>query len=229
MFNFFKKKQDEQDSSKNMSNTLKSALSKTADMLFGDILNTFSKDKVIDDFELDDIEATLIQADLGIDLAFDAVEKIRHQKIKTSQLKDFLKQEFSNILDYAPQNDLKFDKDKINIYLFAGVNGAGKTTTIGKLAHQFKQKGQKVLVVAGDTFRAAAQEQLDVWAKRAGVDILSENKADSASLAYRSIDMARKDNYNVVLIDTAGRLQNKFILIEEKLKTLFIQSLKMTI
>ena len=110
---------------------------------------------------------------------------------------------------------MKFEKDKINVYFVVGVNGAGKTTLIGKLAHRFKSQGERVLLVAGDTFRAAAEEQLDIWAQRANVDILREDKADSASLAYRSIDMARKDGYNVVIIDSAGRLQNKFNLIEE--------------
>lgn len=214
MFNFFKKKENNIQNPKEKT-SLKDAVSKTSETLFRNFLNTFSNDKPIDEYELDDIETTLIKADLGVDLALEVIEKIKKEKIKTSQLKNFLKTEFTNILDSTANNTLKFDKDKINVYLVAGVNGAGKTTTIGKLAHQFKTQGQKVLIVAGDTFRAAAQEQLDVWAKRAGVDILMQDKADSASLAYRSIDMARNDNYNVVLIDTAGRLQNKFNLIEE--------------
>ena len=111
--------------------------------------------------------------------------------------------------------DINFSVKSGETVAIIGGTGAGKTTLIGKLAHRFKSQGEKVLLVAGDTFRAAAEEQLDVWSKRAGVDILREDKADSASLAYRSIDMARKDGYNVVIIDSAGRLQNKFNLIEE--------------
>ena len=142
-------------------------------------------------------------------------------------MKDFLKKEFSEILNIDKEEKLKFDKDKLNIYFVVGVNGAGKTTLIGKLANKFKKEGNKVLLVAGDTFRAAAEEQLDIWSKRADVDILREDKADSASLAYRGIDLARKENYNVVIIDSAGRLQNKFNLIEElkKIKNVILKKL----
>ena len=210
MFNFFKKNKDEN----KKENTLKNALSKTINSLINNV-TSIANDEIINEYEFDDIESMLIKADLGVDLSVELVEKLKNRKIKSSELKPFLKEEFINILNNAPNEKLKFDKDKINIYFVVGVNGAGKTTLIGKLAHKFKKEGQKVLLVAGDTFRAAAEEQLDVWSKRADVDILREDKADSASLAYRTIDMARKDNYNVVIIDSAGRLQNKFNLIEE--------------
>ena len=210
MFNFFKKNKDEN----KKENTLKNALSKTINSLINNV-TSIANDEIINEYEFDDIESMLIKADLGVDLSVELVEKLKDRKIKSSELKPFLKEEFINILNNAPNEKLKFDKDKINIYFVVGVNGAGKTTLIGKLAHKFKKEGQKVLLVAGDTFRAAAEEQLDVWSKRADVDILREDKADSASLAYRAIDMARKDNYNVVIIDSAGRLQNKFNLIEE--------------
>ena len=210
MFNFFKKNKDEN----KKENTLKSALSKTINSLINNV-TSIANDEIINEYEFDDIESMLIKADLGVDLSVELVEKLKDRKIKSSELKPFLKEEFINILNNAPNEKLKCDKDKINIYFVVGVNGAGKTTLIGKLAHKFKKEGQKVLLVAGDTFRAAAEEQLDVWSKRADVDILREDKADSASLAYRAIDMARKDNYNVVIIDSAGRLQNKFNLIEE--------------
>ena len=210
MFNFFKKNKDEN----KKENTLKSALSKTINSLINNV-TSIANDEIINEYEFDDIESMLIKADLGVDLSVELVEKLKDRKIKSSELKPFLKEEFINILNNAPNEKLKFDKNKINIYFVVGVNGAGKTTLIGKLAHKFKKEGQKVLLVAGDTFRAAAEEQLDVWSKRADVDILREDKADSASLAYRAIDMARKDNYNVVIIDSAGRLQNKFNLIEE--------------
>jgi len=217
MFNFFKKK--EENKVEKAQNTgfglLKNALSNTANSLIDSVVNVVTGDSIPDEFELDDIESMLIKADLGVELATELVEKIKEKRIKSSQLKEFLKEEFSNILNLENDNKLKFDKEKINVYFVAGVNGAGKTTLIGKLAHRFKQQGERVLLVAGDTFRAAAEEQLDVWAKRANVDILREDKADSASLAYRSIDMARAQGYNVVIIDSAGRLQNKFNLIEE--------------
>lgn len=217
MFNFFKKKEENNENKAQNQGfgLLKNALANTANSLIDSVVSVVTGDSIPDEFELDDIESMLIKADLGIDLATELVEKIKEKRIKSSQLKDFLKQEFVEILNLESDNKLKFNKEKLNVYFVVGVNGAGKTTLIGKLANRFKEQGERVLLVAGDTFRAAAEEQLDVWSKRANVDILREDKADSASLAYRSIDMARRDGYNVVIIDSAGRLQNKFNLIEE--------------
>ena len=104
---------------------------------------------------------------------------------------------------------------KGEIYGFLGPNGAGKTTLIGKLAYKFKNSGKKVLIAAGDTFRAAAEEQLDIWSKRAGADIVRRDKADPASVIYEAIEKAKAENFDVILVDTAGRLQNKFNLMEE--------------
>lgn len=217
MFNFFKKNENKIENSnpapKAGFELLKNALKKTATSIVDSVLDVVGEE--IDEYALDDIEAMLIKADIGVNLAYEIVEKIKSQNIKAHQLKGFLKDELSAILNKTETNVLKYDKDKLNIYLVVGVNGAGKTTLIGKLANKFKKDGNSVLLVAGDTFRAAAEEQLDIWAKRADVAILREDKADSASLAYRGIDLARKDNHNVVIIDTAGRLQNKFNLIEE--------------
>jgi len=215
MFNFFKKDKKDEKAQNQGFGLLKNALSNTANSLIDSVVSIVTGDTIPDEFELDDIESMLIKADLGVELATELVEKIKEKRIKSSQLKDFLKQEFIEILNLESDNKLKFDKEKLNVYFVVGVNGAGKTTLIGKLANRFKEQGEKVLLVAGDTFRAAAEEQLDVWSKRAGVEILREDKADSASLAYRSIDIARRDGYNVVIIDSAGRLQNKFNLIEE--------------
>ena len=208
MFNFFK------NDTKQQGGFLKNILSKTANSLVENVLNSV-KSETINELELEDIESTLIRADLGVDLSVEIAQKIKEQKIKSSELKNFLKNEFANILDLEKPQELKYDKDKINVYFVVGVNGAGKTTLIGKLANKFKKEGNKVLLVAGDTFRAAAEEQLEVWSKRAQVDILREDKADSASLAYRALDKAKAENYSVVIIDSAGRLQNKFNLIEE--------------
>ena len=211
MFSFFKKKDENK---KSAFDFLKNALSKTADSLVNNVISGVSNE-IIDEFELDDIETNLIKADLGVDLAVELVEKIKNQKIKSSNLKNFLRQEFSNILNETPDNNLKYDKNKLNIYFVVGVNGAGKTTLIGKLAHKFKNEGNKVLLVAGDTYRAAAEEQLDIWAKRANVDIIREDKAQSAAIVYKGIEKAYQENFNVVIIDSAGRLQNKYNLIEE--------------
>ncbi len=211
MFNFFKKKEDKKEGGLNF---LKNALSKTADSLVNSVIQGISGN-LPDEFELDDIESNLIKADLGVDLAVEIVEKIKDEKIKSSELKNFLRKEFSEILNCTENNSIKYDKDKLNIYFVVGVNGAGKTTLIGKLAHKFKNMGDKVLLVAGDTFRAAAEEQLDVWSKRAGVDIIREDKIQSAAIVFKGLEKAKQENYNVVIIDSAGRLQNKFNLIEE--------------
>ena len=167
MFNFFKKNKDEN----KKENTLKSALSKTINSLINNV-TSIANDEIINEYEFDDIESMLIKADLGVNLSVELVEKLKDRKIKSSELKPFLKEEFINILNNAPNEKLKFDKDKINIYFVVGVNGAGKTTLIGKLAYKFKQEGKRVLVAAADTFRAAAEEQLDIWSTRAGADIV---------------------------------------------------------
>ncbi len=196
---------------------LKDAFSKTSSALIKNILNIAgSKDSILDEYELEDIEDMLIKADIGIDLSVEIVDKIRKNKVKSSELKD-LKTEFLNILSpaYSGNEKLLYDNNKLNIYFIAGINGAGKTTLIGKLSHKLKNEGKKVLIAAGDTFRAAAEEQLDIWAKRAEVDIVRRDRADSAAVVYEAIKKAKDENYNVLIIDTAGRLQNKFNLIEE--------------
>lgn len=215
MFNFFKKKDEDNIEAKGALGALKDAVSKTSKVLVQNVLNIVSKNDEIDEFVLDDIEASLIKADIGVDLALQIVENIKNNNIKPTGVKEFLKSQFEEILNLAGSNELKFDFDKLNIYFVTGVNGAGKTTLIGKLAYRMKTEGKKVLLAAGDTFRAAAEEQLDIWSKRADVDIVREDKADPASIVYRAIEKAKNENYNVLIIDTAGRLQNKFNLIEE--------------
>jgi fused signal recognition particle receptor len=144
------------------------------------------------------------------------VDKLRDQdKIKPSVVKEYLRAEFTKTLNSAGSNKLNYKENELNIYFISGVNGVGKTTLIGKLAYRFKQEGKKVLIAAGDTFRAAAEEQLDIWSKRAGADIVRRDKADPASVVYESIQKAKSESYDVVLVDTAGRLQNKYNLMEE--------------
>lgn len=214
MFNFFKKKEDETQN-KSVFDSFKEAVSKTSDALVNSVLNIVSNQEELDEFVLDDVETALIKADIGVDLAVEIVEKIQKNNVKPKDVKNFLKEEFETILNLAGSNDLKFENDKLNIYFVVGVNGAGKTTFIGKLANKFKNEGKKVLLAAGDTFRAAAEEQLDIWSKRAEVDILRDDGAESASVVYRAIEKAYNEQFNVLIVDTAGRLQNKFNLIEE--------------
>lgn len=213
MFGFFKDKID----------NLKQVVSNTAQNLIGGVMaNVNTSDEEFSEFALDDIEDTLISADLGVDYAVELVDNLRAKKnAKPSQLKDYLKEEFRKTLAQAGSTELDYKENELNIYFIAGVNGAGKTTLIAKLAYKFKQEGKKVLIAAGDTFRAAAEEQLNIWSERAGADIVRRDKADPASVVYEAIQKAKNESYDVILVDTAGRLQNKFNLMEElkKIKT----------
>lgn len=205
MFNFFDK--------------LKNTVSKTAQALVGNVVDAVSDEEEFSEFVLDDMEDLLISADLGVSYASELVEKLRSQnKIKPSQVKEFLQTEFFKTLDEAGSCNLAYKDGELNIYFITGVNGAGKTTLIGKLAYRFKQDGKRVLIAAGDTFRAAAEEQVDIWSKRSGADIVRRDKADPASVVYEAIQKARNEKYDVILVDTAGRLQNKFNLMEELAK-----------
>lgn len=205
MFNFFDK--------------LKNTVSKTAQALVGNVVDAVSDEEEFSEFVLDDMEDLLISADLGVSYASELVDKLRSQnKIKPSQVKEFLQTEFFKTLDEAGSCNLAYKDGELNIYFITGVNGAGKTTLIGKLAYRFKQEGKRVLIAAGDTFRAAAEEQVDIWSKRSGADIVRRDKADPASVVYEAIQKARNEKYDVILVDTAGRLQNKFNLMEELAK-----------
>lgn len=213
MFGFIKEKFD----------NLKNAVSNTAQNLVDNVLsNVDTTDEQYSEFALDDIEDTLISADLGVNYAAELVDNLRAKKTaKPSELKDYLKEEFKKTLSDAGSTKLNYKDGELNIYFIAGVNGAGKTTLIAKMAYRFKQEGKKVLIAAGDTFRAAAEEQLNIWSERAGADIVRRDKADPASVVYEAIQKAKVENYDVILVDTAGRLQNKFNLMEElkKIKT----------
>lgn len=227
MFNFFKKNdsnneqiEQKQESSKSFWNFsfegLKKTISNTTQNLVNDVVASIEEEEEFDDFILDDMEDLLIKADLGVGLASSITDKLRKQtKVKPSQIKQFLKEEFSAILSTAGSSDLNISDNELNIFFITGVNGAGKTTLIAKLANNFRLSGKKVLVAAGDTFRAAAEEQLDIWAQRAQVDIVRKDGIDSAAVVYDAIKKAQSENYDILLIDTAGRLQNKRNLMEE--------------
>lgn len=206
----------------NLFDKLKTTVSKTAQALVGNVVDTVSEEAEFSEFVLDDMEDILISADLGVNYATELTDKLRKQsKVKPSQVKEFLQEEFIKTLDEAGSSDLNFKDGELNIYFITGVNGAGKTTLIGKMAYMFKEQGKRVLIAAGDTFRAAAEEQVDIWSKRSGADIVRRDKADPASVVYEAIQKAKNENYDVILVDTAGRLQNKFNLMEElsKIKT----------
>ena len=231
MFDFFKKKDEnnreqtipEKETNVEKKNifsltfeSLKKTIEKTSESLVGNVVKHVEQEEEFDEFILDDMEELLIKADLGVNTASSIVDKLRKQNnLKPSQVKEYLQNEFSSILQSAGANILNYKDNELNIYFIVGVNGAGKTTLIGKLANRFKLQGKKVLVAAGDTFRAAAEEQLDIWSKRAGADIIRNDGADPASVVFDAIKKAKNENYDVILVDTAGRLQNKHNLMQE--------------
>jgi len=174
----------------------------------------------IDDDYLEELEEKLIRADLGVGTAETMVAHLRKEaKAKGWNSRDveaFLKSEFTLMLSSAPDPALKYEDGKLNVYLVVGVNGTGKTTSIGKLAYRLKTEGKRVLVAAGDTFRAAAETQLEIWAGRAGVDIVRlEDGSDPGAVVYQSIQKAQAEKYDALVIDTAGRLHNKANLMAE--------------
>lgn len=202
--------------------TIKEAVTNTTKKLVTSVVDNIAEEEEFSEFVLDDMEDLLISADLGVNYASELVDKLRNQdKVKPSVVKQYLKDEFEKVLEEAGSTELKYKDNELNTYFICGVNGVGKTTLIGKLAYSFKTRGKRVIVAAADTFRAAAEEQLDIWSKRAGAEIIRHDKADPASVVYEAIQKAKNEHFDVLLIDTAGRLQNKFNLMEEltKIKT----------
>jgi fused signal recognition particle receptor len=178
--------------------------------------------RVLDDAMLESLEELLIQADMGVDTAVRVTANIAEsrfgKKISTSELRAALATEVARIL--APvARPLPLYPQKPQVVLVVGVNGSGKTTTIGKLASQFKAAGKSVVIAAGDTFRAAAVDQLRIWGDRAGVPVLTAPEgSDPASLAFDALTKAQEDGADLLMIDTAGRLQNRADLMEELAK-----------
>lgn len=178
----------------------------------------------IDEELFEELEEKLIRADVGTKTALYLVEEMRKEAIrKNLKTSDQLLQYFKKLMVeqiHKCNGAIKEPESGINVYLFLGVNGSGKTTTIGKLAYRFVKEGKKVLLVAGDTFRSAAIEQIEVWAHRSGADIVKKHEgADPASVVYEAMQRAKEENYQVVLVDTAGRLHTKEPLIKELRKT----------
>jgi len=177
--------------------------------------------KEIDDHTLNKIEDFLISSDVGVEAASDIKDIISQNKIDPSkdiidEVNDLLKKYILSLMQPLERKDFFNTRDKLNIILVSGVNGVGKTTSIGKIGKRFRENNSKVLFSACDTFRAAAIDQLEQWANKINVEIVkSDPGSDPASVAFKSLDEAKKNNYNQVIIDTAGRLQNKKNLMEE--------------
>ena len=198
---------------------IKTGLSKTRDALNNTLGGVFSGFSQIDDDFYDELEESLILADLGVDTSVKATEKLRsaikEQHLKTpEEAKAALKEILVEMLSVGGHElDLS---TKPSVVLVIGVNGVGKTTTIGKIAAQLTKQGKKVMLVAGDTFRAAAADQLEIWAGRSGADIVRQHEgADPASVVFDGIQAAKSRNVDVILVDTAGRLHNKTNLMNE--------------
>jgi len=201
---------------------LKKGLSKTHQGLVEKIDRLFLGKKTIDQDVLDELEAVLFAADLGVKTSSQLIEGVQ-QGLKRGDLKEpekvkeFIKQEILRILKSGEKPlHVDFSQPKPFVFMVVGVNGVGKTTTIGKIAHQYASEKKKVLIGAADTFRAAAVEQLEIWAKRVGADFIKQEKgSDPAAVAFDSIKAAKARGNDLVFIDTAGRLHTKVNLMEE--------------
>ncbi|MFE1625622.1 signal recognition particle-docking protein FtsY [Brevibacillus reuszeri] len=201
-------------------------LSKTRDLLVEKVEDLVRRYKKIDDDFFDELEEILITSDVGVNTVMELIDdlrsEVRKQKIENAvDLQPILSEKLVALLknDEAADTSLNVQDGRVNVILFVGVNGVGKTTTIGKMAHMFKQQGKKVLLAAGDTFRAAAIEQLEVWGGRVGVEVIKQQQgSDPAAVIYDAIQAAKSRQVDVLLCDTAGRLQNKVNLMEELAK-----------
>jgi fused signal recognition particle receptor len=218
---FFKKKPQPEAEQKSLFKKMQEGLSRSSSKISQGISDIFTKKK-LDAAMLEQLEELLVTADLGPATAAKLaaeVGKTRFDKeISPEEIKHALATEIEDILKPA-EKPLITDAARPFVILMTGVNGSGKTTTMGKLAAQFVAEGKTVLLAAGDTFRAAAVEQLKVWGTRAGCEVISkEEGADAAALAFEAVDRAMKENVDILMIDTAGRLQNKTNLMEELTK-----------
>lgn len=216
LFDFFSKPKKE---------TLDKGLEKTKTSFLSKVARTIVGKSKVDEEVLDELEEVLISSDVGVETTLKIIDKIESRVKKdkvlgTEELQNILKEEIANLLEENNSNyNASLNHNENNdpyVIMVVGVNGVGKTTTIGKLAHQFKAAGKKVVLGASDTFRAAAVDQLIIWSERVGVPIIQQGMgADPASVAFDTLQSASAQNADVVIIDTAGRLHNKVNLMNE--------------
>ena len=198
---------------------LKQGLTKTKESINDKINNVFSNFRKVDEELLEELEEALIMSDMGVETSTQIIsnlrEKIKKEKIgESEQVKEALREEIEKILEKC-DNSLKLETQP-SVILVIGVNGVGKTTSIGKMAARLARDGKKVIVAAADTFRAAAVEQLEIWAQRAGAEVVKrEEGVDPASVVFEAIRRTKESNADVLIIDTAGRLHNKKYLMDE--------------
>lgn len=198
---------------------LKEGLTKTRQNFVEKVEEVFTGRKKIDDELYEELEEVLIRSDVGVNTSFELVERLR-KEVKQRKISDpndltkVLQELITELL--GEEASLTFAKKGPSIILVVGVNGVGKTTTIGKLANWLKKDGKRVIMAAGDTFRAAAIDQLEVWGERSGVEVIKQREgADPAAVAFDAVQAAKSRNVDVVIVDTAGRLHNKVNLMEE--------------
>ena len=218
LFDFFKKRKKD-----NVSKKYNLGMKKTRTGLLGKLKSILSSHSDINEDLFDDLTDAFIMADIGVETTLDFIDALKEdervqgindvkelqQIIVDKMFELYLKNEIVN-------NNLNINKEGLSVFLFVGVNGVGKTTTIAKIAHRLKKQGKKVLLAAGDTFRAGAVDQLEVWANRVGVDIVIKKGAtDPSSVIYDAVQRAKNEKYDVLLCDTAGRLQTKVNLMKE--------------
>ena len=214
--------------SKEKKETLDNGLSKTKEGFFDKIKRAVAGKSKIDDDVLDNLEEVFITSDVGVETTLKILDRIqarvaRDKYVDSAELNDLLCEEITELL---AENNIENGEDfmvpvdkRPYVIMVVGVNGVGKTTTIGKLAYQFKKAGNKVVLGAADTFRAAAVEQLDIWGERVGVPVIKQKMgSDPASVAFDTVSSAKANNADVVIIDTAGRLHNKKGLMDELTK-----------
>lgn len=224
LFNFFKKKEQPNEE---QIEALEKGLEKTKEGFFSKITKAVVGKSTIDDEVLDDLEEVLVTSDVGVNTTLKIIKRIenrvaRDKYVNTSELNSLLKEEIQALLEENNNEgfvNFEYGNHKPYVIMVVGVNGVGKTTTIGKLAHKLKAAGNKVVLGAADTFRAAAVDQLKLWAERADVRIVAQPMgSDPASVAYDTLQSAVANNEDVVIIDTAGRLHNKIALMNELTK-----------
>lgn len=200
---------------------LKNSLAKTRDNILTKINETLSGKAKIDETTLEQLEETLITSDIGANISEKIIESARKLLVSekdrsVDNIKEIIKKELLTILKLGQQQTKDNTiNSKPYVILIIGINGSGKTTSIGKLAHNFKNSGNNVIIASADTFRAAANDQLQIWADRVSVPIVNVNTKDPSAVVYEALSIAKKDNYDVVLIDTAGRLHTQKNLMDE--------------
>ncbi|SDY73343.1 fused signal recognition particle receptor [Evansella caseinilytica] len=221
--NFFKKiKEKISSQTETVTEKFREGLTKTRDSFVGKMNDLVKNYRKVDEEFFEELEEILISADVGVHTVMELIDELKDEA-RTRNIREahdiqpLITEKLAELLEGAEgETKLKVQEDGLTVILFVGVNGVGKTTTIGKMAHKFKQEGKKVLLAAGDTFRAGAIEQLEVWGQRVDVDVIKQQAgSDPAAVMFDALQAAKSRNADILLCDTAGRLQNKVNLMKE--------------